>query len=164
MINEFVYQDNIIETKAEPAGGMTQVTVGGKLYKIYCLSPGKYQVEVNGVKTVAGCVVKNNKSFVDIDGILLELTIPSEDNGGAGGVGAGVGEKDKIYAPMPGKVVKLLVGEGDEVKEKQHLVIVEAMKMENPVMALADGTVKKVNFADGDQVDTETPIIELEIE
>ena len=46
---------------------------------------------------------------------------------------------------------------------KQPLVIVEAMKMENQVNAKAKGKVKKVNFAAGDQVDTEKPIIELEI-
>ena len=47
--------------------------------------------------------------------------------------------------------------------EKQPLVIVEAMKMENSVLCRANGTVRAVNFAAGDQVDTETPIIELEI-
>ena len=44
------------------------------------------------------------------------------------------------------------------------MVIVEAMKMENAVLARAAGKVKAVNFAAGDQVDTDTPIIELEIE
>jgi len=91
------------------------------------------------------------------------LTIPSDDNGFGGGAGS-VGEKDKVYAPMPGKVVKLLVKEGDEVTKKQPLVIVEAMKMENQVNSPSDGKVKKINFADGDQVDTDTPIIELDID
>jgi biotin carboxyl carrier protein len=44
------------------------------------------------------------------------------------------------------------------------MVIVEAMKMENPVNAQAKGKVKAVNFAVGQQVDTESPIIELELE
>ena len=43
------------------------------------------------------------------------------------------------------------------------MVIVEAMKRENQVNSRANGTVKAVNFAVGDQVDTETPIIELEL-
>ena len=68
-----------------------------------------------------------------------------------------------LKAPMPGLVVSVVVEEGQEVKEKQPMVIVEAMKMENQVNALAAGKVKKINFGDGDQVDTETPIIELEI-
>ena len=65
---------------------------------------------------------------------------------------------------MPGNIVKLLVAVGDTVEVKQQTVIVEAMKMENPVLARAKGIVKAVNFAEGDQVDTETPIIELELE
>jgi biotin carboxyl carrier protein len=44
------------------------------------------------------------------------------------------------------------------------MVIVEAMKMENQVNSRAKGKVKAVNFSAGDQVDTETPIIELDIE
>jgi biotin carboxyl carrier protein len=43
-------------------------------------------------------------------------------------------------------------------------VIVEAMKMENQVNSRAKGKVKAVNFSSGDQVDTESPIIELELE
>jgi biotin carboxyl carrier protein len=64
---------------------------------------------------------------------------------------------------MPGKIVKLLVGEGEKVAEKQPMVIVEAMKMENQVNSPSAGTVRKINFMDGDQVGTEIPIIELEI-
>jgi biotin carboxyl carrier protein len=65
---------------------------------------------------------------------------------------------------MPGKIVKIMVAVGDEVTEKQPMVIVEAMKMENQVNCRAKGKVKAVNFAPGDQVDTESPIIELELE
>ena len=95
--------------------------------------------------------------------MLIEINEPTEDDF-AGGGGGQAGEKDKIFAPMPGKVVKILVAVGDEVIEKQPMVIVEAMKMENQVNSKAKGKVKAVNFADGDQVDTETPIIELELE
>ena len=65
---------------------------------------------------------------------------------------------------MPGKIVKLLVKVGDEVKEKQQMVIVEAMKMENPVLCKANGKVKAIHFNDGDQVNTDNPIIELELD
>ncbi len=73
-------------------------------------------------------------------------------------------EKDKVFAPMPGKIVKIHVRVGDDVVEKQILAVVEAMKMENPVQALASGKVKSVNFSEGDQVDTEQAIIELDLD
>jgi biotin carboxyl carrier protein len=105
-----------------------------------------------------------DKTFVDIDGVLYEFATPSDENG-AGGTGGGIdADPTKVFAPMPGKVVKLMVAAGDAVDVKQHLVIVEAMKMEHIVIAKAKGTVKVVNFAVGDQVDTDTPIIELELE
>jgi biotin carboxyl carrier protein len=69
-----------------------------------------------------------------------------------------------IASPMPGKVVKILVGQGDRVEKGQGLVIVEAMKMENEIRSASVGTVKKINFKEGDLVDAAAPIIELELE
>lgn len=67
-----------------------------------------------------------------------------------------------IKAPMPGKVIKLSVGEGDEVRRNQTLLIVEAMKMENEVQSPVDGIIKKVHTAVGEFVDSEKPLIEIE--
>lgn len=158
-----MFKEDIIETDTEINAEGARVSVGDKTFNIIELAPGKYSIESNGSRRIVCCVVNGNKSFLDIDGILMELTIPSEDGNNAGGAGAMAGEKDKIYAPMPGKIVKLLVREGDQVTEKQPMVIVEAMKMEHQVNSAAAGMVKKINFADGDQVNTETPIIELDI-
>jgi biotin carboxyl carrier protein len=69
-----------------------------------------------------------------------------------------------ISSPMPGKVVKILVREGDKVRKGQGLVIVEAMKMENEIRSPGAGIVKKINFKEGNLVDTADPIIELEPE
>jgi len=69
-----------------------------------------------------------------------------------------------ISSPMPGKVVKILVREKDKVKKGQGLVIVEAMKMENEIRSPSAGIVKKINFKEGNLVDTADPIIELEPE
>ena len=71
------------------------------------------------------------------------------------------GDKSKLFPPMPGKVVKVLVKEGDMVGKRQKLVIVEAMKMENPVVAPFAAEVVRVNCAEGQLVDTENVLIEL---
>jgi len=70
--------------------------------------------------------------------------------------------ESEICAPMPGKILKIFVAVGDEVTPKQNLLIVEAMKMENNMTSSMKGVVKKVNFKEGDLVDTGQPIIELE--
>jgi 3-methylcrotonyl-CoA carboxylase alpha subunit len=56
---------------------------------------------------------------------------------------------------MPGKVVKVLVTEGQEVEAHAPLVVLEAMKMEHTVRSSAAGTVRAIHVAVGDQVDTD---------
>jgi 3-methylcrotonyl-CoA carboxylase alpha subunit len=57
-----------------------------------------------------------------------------------------------LSAPMPGRVVRVLTRAGAKVAKGEPLVILEAMKMEHTITAPADGTVKEVHFADGEQV------------
>ena len=68
----------------------------------------------------------------------------------------------RIVAPMPGKVVRVLVKPGDEVKTRQVLVVVEAMKMENELRAAHDGKVASVFVSPGQSVEAGAPLIALE--
>lgn len=67
------------------------------------------------------------------------------------------------YSPMPGKVIKVNVKEGDTVKEGDVLCVVEAMKMENNIKAMTSATVKKVYVDEGEKVDVKNILIELSI-
>lgn len=67
------------------------------------------------------------------------------------------------YSPMPGKVIKVNVKEGDAVKEGDVLCVVEAMKMENNIKAMTSATVKKVYVDEGEKVDVKNILIELSI-
>ena len=68
----------------------------------------------------------------------------------------------EIVAPMGGKVIDVKVKPGDAVSEGDEVVILEAMKMELPVVAEVSGTVKDVNFNNGDTVEAESVLISLE--
>ena len=57
-----------------------------------------------------------------------------------------------LAAPMPGRIVQVMSRPGDAVKKGQALLILEAMKMEHTITAPADGTVKAIHYAEGDQV------------
>ena len=59
----------------------------------------------------------------------------------------------EVKAPMPGLVLKVMVGEGSEVKKGDNLFILEAMKMENIIKATADVIVKTVKIKPGDKVE-----------
>ena len=104
-----------------------------------------------------------DRKIVFIDGREYILREPGEEAGRAWtddhkGPGGGL----KIKAPMPGKVIKILVAEGERVRKNQTLIIVEAMKMENEIKATLEGSVKKIHVAAGELVDSERLLIELE--
>lgn len=67
-----------------------------------------------------------------------------------------------IVSPMPGKVVRVLVKQGDTVAKGDTLIIVSAMKMESEFKAAVDGVVKEVTVSDGDTVDGGKVLISLE--
>ena len=68
----------------------------------------------------------------------------------------------EILAPMPGKIIDVLVNVGDQVNEDDELLILEAMKMENPVYATAGGVVKEIKVKKDDTVDSDQLLIVLE--
>ena len=74
---------------------------------------------------------------------------------------AGAGPQ-RVVSPMPGKIVRLLVKTGDQVKAKQGLVVVEAMKMENELASPKDGRVVAVLARPGQAVDTRVPLVVVE--
>ena len=67
----------------------------------------------------------------------------------------------RIAAPMPGKIVRVLVASGDAVHVRQPLVVVEAMKMENELRAGRDGTVGEVHVKEGVSVEAGAPLIDI---
>lgn len=159
---EFLFDGEPVESTLTKNGQSFEVTVGDKSFRLEPFGTNRYWVTVDGLKKLVAAVYDKGTIYIDIDSVLLEVTEPSEDGFAGGGSDHG-GAKDKIFAPMPGKIVKIMVAVGESISVKQPMVIVEAMKMENQVNAKANGTVKAINFSEGDQVDTETPIIELEL-
>jgi pyruvate carboxylase len=63
---------------------------------------------------------------------------------------------------MPGTVIRVLVGEGDEVQPRQPLVVLEAMKMETPVVSPYEAVVRAVHVTEGDRVTGGQLLVELE--
>ena len=69
--------------------------------------------------------------------------------------------RQELSAPMPATVLKVLVSPGASVKKGETLVILEAMKMELPLRASADATVKAVRCREGELVQPEAVLVEL---
>ncbi len=68
----------------------------------------------------------------------------------------------EITAPMGGKVIEVKVNVGDSVDEDTEVIILEAMKMELPVVATSSGTVKEIKCKKGDTVEADAVLIVLE--
>jgi acetyl/propionyl-CoA carboxylase alpha subunit len=86
---------------------------------------------------------------------------PPPDLGGTGDHG-GPQEQSALTAPMPGTVIKVLVAKGDEVQPRQPLVVLEAMKMETPVVSPYAATVRAVRVSEGDRVAGGAVLVELQ--
>ena len=69
------------------------------------------------------------------------------------------GAGETVAAPMPGNILKVNVANGQAVKEGDVLVVLEAMKMENEIMAPKNGTVTQVLVQKGSTVDTGAPLV-----
>lgn len=122
---------------------------------------------VNLVRRVEAAIAPGRESgaftvSVNGQGVPVQLRVGGagrrvKDASGAAGAGP-----QKITAPMTGKVVRVLVKSGDEVKAKQGLVVVEAMKMENELKAARAGRVRDVLVSEGRSVDAGAVLVIVE--
>jgi acetyl/propionyl-CoA carboxylase alpha subunit len=76
--------------------------------------------------------------------------------------GGGLGQSNSLSAGMPGKIVKVMVKPGQEVKEGDPLLIMEAMKMENEMRAAGPAKIKEVLVSQGDTVEAGVTLITFE--
>ncbi len=70
-------------------------------------------------------------------------------------------QTDNVRAKLPGSVVKILVGEGDDIEDGQTIMIIEAMKMETEVKSMVSGTVAEIAVAVGDQVTADQVLVRI---
>jgi biotin carboxyl carrier protein len=101
--------------------------------------------------------------LVRIEGRTVTATVNGRRTGRtAADVSTGAGGPQAVLAPMPGRVVRVLVGVGDAVTARQAVVVVEAMKMENELRSPKDGRVKEVAVAAGASVEAGRILVVIE--
>jgi biotin carboxyl carrier protein len=148
-----------------PSNDRRSVQLGDKTYEIRvvenCADTGIFVLEVAGerVPLTVRDVVKSVSSKVK-PGSGGGAGAGSEAEGGSTGVPAEV--KHGVWAPVPGKIVSVLVKPGDKVDEGTPVVVLEAMKMENELHSPAKGTVMAVLVKKGDSADKGQLLVALE--
>jgi acetyl/propionyl-CoA carboxylase alpha subunit len=123
------------------------------------LEPGVMSLLVDG---------RQYRCILDGDGVVIggrrygfEVEDPRSLRGRRGAGGGAEGPRP-VKAPMPGRVVRLLVGVGDEVEEGQGVVVIEAMKMQNELKSPKAGRVVRVGAAVGDTVGSGDVLVVVE--
>jgi biotin carboxyl carrier protein len=104
---------------------------------------------------------RQGRHIVHVDGHLVPVTVrvPGRGRSASSGDGSSATGPVSVVAPMPGRVVKVLVAPGDAVLARQGLVVVEAMKMENELRAPRAGTVADVRVREGAPVDANAVLV-----
>lgn len=155
-----------VKVKVEEVGvARYRVTIDGR----------EHLVDAHQVQDSVWSVLYGSQSFeVDVQGrdddheVLIEgdcykFSLMNEQRRAlirAGGKGAA--GKALVASPMPGKVVKLLVSEGEEVQADQGVIVVEAMKMENELKSAIAGKVKEIFVREGEVVESGAKLLLVE--
>lgn len=149
-------------------GNLLEIEVDGKLYHVDLLHTpdGTFSIIESGKSYNIELVPKNQPKKYTAHTLYHTYNIEVVDAEARylinrGSNGAAVLEKT-IISPMPGKVVKVLLKEGDVVKKGDTVVIIAAMKMESEYKSLSDGVIKKVNVKDGETIEGNQVLVEIE--
>jgi propionyl-CoA carboxylase alpha chain len=147
---KFIYDSNELDTKIElTEDGLAVMTINGTSYPVEILShhQNEYELLINGV----------SYSFSVETPFSLQrkkmLTSQASES-----------TTIRLKAPMPGKILDVMVKTGDSVKAGDTLLILEAMKMQNAILASTKGIIKKVLVKAGDTTSKSDLLIELEKE
>jgi biotin carboxyl carrier protein len=133
------------------ANGLAQFVMGGRSgsASIVEVEPRVFSILLDGASYLAQVTRIAESLSVEVRGrvFTIEITDPRAPRRKTGSV-AGEG-RQTIAAPMPGKIVRLLVSEGASVEAGQGIVVMEAMKMQNELKALRPGTVTSLPASEG---------------
>ena len=166
---------NYVATIGEKEVKMSVEEIGGSSYKV-TIDGEEHVVDAQRITGNLWSVLYGNGSFeVDVTSLPAEefevlitgdchkFTLMNEQRramiraGGKGSAG-----KAMLTSPMPGKVVKLLVKEGEEVGAGQGVIVVEAMKMENELKTALAGKVKEIFVEEGQVVESGAKLLLVE--
>ncbi len=129
------------------------------------VDPALYSLLIGGRSYEIDLLEMEDAFMVLVDGQPFRVEVQDEQQRrlrAAAGKGEARAGKRVVTAPMPGKVVKLLIRPGDAVNAGDGLIVVEAMKMENELKAPAAGTVKEVRVEEGKAVSGGETLIVIE--
>ena len=134
-------------------GRDVRATVDGREYSLDVSQPEPHTFLIKNDSEVYEAYVADDGNTVGISGQSIDVKIldPKRLRGGSA-AGADDSGKAEIRTAMPGKVVRIVVAQGNTVEKGASVIVVEAMKMQNEMKAPKAGTIVEVRVAEGDTV------------
>ena len=146
-------------TKGIIDGQSFEISNANKLGSIIDFNDSSYNLDIVSIDELT------KKVHIKINGVSHELKVEDEMDQLLKKLGMQRGngiKMNELKAPMPGLVLSILVEEGQEIKKGDALLILEAMKMENSIKAIADAKVKAIKCESGVAVEKNELLIEFE--
>jgi glutaconyl-CoA/methylmalonyl-CoA decarboxylase subunit gamma len=151
------------------ASGTYRVALDGRPHELDAARVGIYGLSLLDRRTGASREVQVTPTsvpgelLITLGGRVVAATVNGRRTGrAAADGGAGAHGEQAVAAPMPGRVVRVLVSPGDEVAVRQPVVVVEAMKMENELRSHKAGRVKDISVAPGTSVEAGRILVVIE--
>lgn len=157
MAYEVIIDDKKFLISIQQRGGLFEVNIDDKVFMVDFSQPAWAELSllIEGRSYDVYVERLNDQVRISLGGHSFEAVVRDERKKIAAKIAGGLGAEGEqvLTCAMPGKVVKLLVAENQEVKKNQGVIIIEAMKMENELKAPKDGIVKKVFVKEGQNVE-----------
>ncbi len=126
------------------------------------IEPAVYSVILDGKSFLARVIPSADSYLVEVDGQQFVQEISDPRDATRRGTASATAGRQNLTASMPGKVVRVLVMEGQAVEAGQGLIVVEAMKMQNELKAAKPGRVAKIHVKDGATVEAGEALLIIE--
>lgn len=154
----FKLSNQIYKLEIEEEENLNVVEIDGEKKEVEFtkIDSNLYSLIVDGKSLTIGFFKKGKKIQVFYKGDLYELeTISDREKTNAAGTGL------EVTSPMPSRIVKILLEEGDTVNEDDPVIVVEAMKMESELKAPSTGKIKEIRVNEGDTVEQGAILVTL---
>lgn len=143
--------------------GTLLVRIEGAAYRVRVLPKGD-SVRVRVGRTAYEVRLRGAEALLADGAHRLEiLEVAEEPTAEAEGTGISAGTRIEVRPPMPGRVVRVAVANGERVRKGQTLLVLEAMKMQNEIPAPASGTVRDLRISEGETISADRVVASIEV-